>query len=222
MTEVAGAWQMRLMTDADPFMVATVLSFMQFPVFLLVIPAGVIADLADRRKLMLYGHVWVCAIMLGLAWLTVAGAITPAWLLVGLFLVAIGQALRMPAIGTLIPDLVDTGEIPAAVSLNGMAQNGSRVLGPALAGTIVGLWGAGSVYGINVLAAAAIVLLFATMSYAGAAHQQPLTWQNFSAAIRRRLALCRGHTLAAPHSHSHRPVLFLRGRDSRPHGGTFR
>jgi MFS family permease len=182
MTEVAGAWQMRLMTDADPFMVAAVLSFLQFPVFLLVIPAGVIADLADRRKLMLYGHVWVCLIMLGLTLLTSAAAMTPAWLLIGLGLVAVGQALRMPSIGTLIPDLVATGEIPAAVSLNGIAQNGSRVVGPAIAGTIVGIWGTTSVYGINALAAAAIVLLFATMRYHGAAHK-PLSWENFSAAI---------------------------------------
>ncbi len=182
MTEVASAWQMRLMTNADPLMVAAVLSFLQLPVFLLVIPAGVMADLADRRKLMVYAHAWVCLNMIGLVLLTSSGLITPAWLLAGLSLVAIGQALRMPTVGTLLPDLVDTREIAAAVSLNGMAQNGSRVIGPAIAGTIVALWGPSTVYGINALSAIVVVVLFASLDYRATTLQR-LDWASFAAAV---------------------------------------
>ena len=50
MTEVACAWQMRIMTDADPLLVASVYTALQLPIVLLVIPAGVLTDLADRQR----------------------------------------------------------------------------------------------------------------------------------------------------------------------------
>ena len=50
MTEAACAWQMRIATDADPFMVSLVTSTMQVTVMALVMPAGVIADIVDRLK----------------------------------------------------------------------------------------------------------------------------------------------------------------------------
>ena len=183
MTEVACAWQMRLMTDADPLMVAAVLSFLQFPIFILVIPAGVIADLADRRRIMSYAHVWMSIIMLALLFLMSSGDITPVLLLACMPLVAIGQALRMPTIGTLIPDLVPRAEIPSAISLNGMAQNGSRVLGPAIAGTLVGLWGPSSVFGINAISAAIVALLFARLTYESSAPEEGISAARFLKAI---------------------------------------
>ena len=63
MTEAAVAWQMRIATDADPFMVSLVTSTMQVTVMALVMPAGVIADIIDRRRLVLFSHVWLAAVL---------------------------------------------------------------------------------------------------------------------------------------------------------------
>lgn len=82
MTEVACAWQMRVMTDADPLAVAAVYTALQLPIMFLVIPAGVIADLSDRRRGMMWTHAWLAFSMGILLWLTWAGRITPTtrWL----------------------------------------------------------------------------------------------------------------------------------------------
>ena len=69
MTEVACAWQMRIMTDADPLLVASVYTAMQLPILFLVIPAGVLTDLADRRRVMIWTHVWLGASLGLIAWL---------------------------------------------------------------------------------------------------------------------------------------------------------
>ncbi|MCY3989552.1 MAG: MFS transporter, partial [Gammaproteobacteria bacterium] len=165
MTEVACAWQMRVMTDADPLAVAAVYTVLQLPIMFLVIPAGVIADLSDRRRGMMWTHAWLAFSLGVLFWLTWSGRITPLSLLVCLPLISIGLSMRMPAIAALIPEMVQTDQIPAAVSLNNVAQNGSRLVGPALAGAIIAGLGVAAVLALNTAIMALIVLLFLLMRY---------------------------------------------------------
>ncbi|MYA30185.1 MAG: MFS transporter [Gammaproteobacteria bacterium] len=165
MTEVACAWQMRVMTDADPLAVAAVYTALQLPIMFLVIPAGVIADLSDRRRGMMWTHAWLAASMGVLLWLTWTGRITPLSLLICMPLISIGLSMRMPAIAALIPEMVQTNQIPAAVSLNNVAQNGSRLVGPALAGAIIAGLGVAAVLALNTAIMALIVLLFLFMRY---------------------------------------------------------
>ena len=165
MTEVACAWQMRVMTDADPLLVASVYTVLQLPIMFLVIPAGVIADLSDRRRGMMWTHAWLAGSMGVLLWLTWTGRITPLSLLVCMPLISIGLSMRMPAIAALIPEMVQTNQIPAAVSLNNVAQNGSRLVGPALAGAIIAGLGVAAVLALNTAIMALIVLLFLFMRY---------------------------------------------------------
>ncbi|MXW73585.1 MAG: MFS transporter [Chromatiales bacterium] len=165
MTEVACAWQMRIMTDVDPLAVAAVYTALQLPIMFLVIPAGVIADLSDRRRGMMWTHAWLAASMGVLLWLTWTGRITPLSLLICMPLISIGLSMRMPAIAALIPEMVQTNQIPAAVSLNNVAQNGSRLVGPALAGAIIAGLGVAAVLALNTAIMALIVLLFLFMRY---------------------------------------------------------
>ena len=165
MTEVACAWQMRIMTDADPLAVAAVYTALQLPIMFLVIPAGVIADLSDRRRGMMWTHAWLAASMGVLLWLTWTGRITPLSLLVCMPLISIGLSMRMPAIAALIPEMVQTNQIPAAVSLNNVAQNGSRLVGPAVAGAVIAGLGVAAVLALNTAIMALIVALFLFMRY---------------------------------------------------------
>lgn len=184
MTEVACAWQMRVMTDADPLAVAAVYTTLQLPIMFLVIPAGVIADLSDRRRGMMWTHAWL-ALSLGiLFWLTWTGRITPLSLLVCLPLTSIGLSMRMPAIAALIPEMVQTHQIPAAVSLNNVAQNGSRLVGPALAGAIIAGLGVAAVLALNTAIMALIVLLFLLMRYRPEQGDRGAKPQGFLAAVK--------------------------------------
>ena len=89
---VAAAW---LMTSLAPnaLMVGLVQTLSGLPVFLLIIPAGALADLIDRRRLLLFAQGWMYVAAL-LGWLTVEGAMTP-WVLLSLtFVLGIGAALN--------------------------------------------------------------------------------------------------------------------------------
>ena len=184
MTEVACAWQMRVMTDADPLAVAAVYTALQLPIMFLVIPAGVIADLSDRRRGMMWTHAWLAASMGVLLWLTWTGRITPLSLLVCMPLISIGLSMRMPAIAALIPEMVQTNQIPAAVSLNNVAQNGSRLVGPAVAGAIIAGLGVAAVLALNTAIMALIVLLFLFMRYRPEQSARGAKPQGFLAAIK--------------------------------------
>ena len=183
MTEVACAWQMRLMTNADPLLVASVYTALQLPILFLVIPAGVITDLVDRRLVMIWTHVWLGLGLCVLWWLVQSEQVTPLLLLVALPLISIGQAIRMPGISTLIPDLVGSRQIAAAVSLNGIAQNGSRMVGPALAGIIVAAAGVAAVLALNAALMAVITVLFLRLAYESDGEVQRVTWKRFLQAV---------------------------------------
>jgi MFS family permease len=177
MTEAACAWQMRIATDADPFMVSLVTSTMQVTVMALVMPAGVIADIVDRRRLVLFSHFWLAAVLAAVVGLLFADLLSPMLLIAFLPLIAVAQAIRMPVIGSLVFDTVDRDDLAAAVALNALGQNGSRIVGPALGGALIGLGGA-----LAALSAAAVVLVFAGIALASAVPREArparvLTWR---------------------------------------------
>src|SRR5205823_4395322 len=119
------------------------------PFFLLALPAGALADVVDRRRLLLATQVWmlVAATVLGVS--TVAGHTGP-WLLLSLtFGMGLGNALNAPAWQATTPDLVPREELAAAVALGGISVNVARAVGPALGGLLVAALGAGWVFLLN-------------------------------------------------------------------------
>lgn len=121
------------------------------PVFFLSLPAGVLADVIDRRRL-LYVTTTVMALAVGvLAVLTGTGAISPALLLAFTFLVGCGSALTSPAWQAIQPDLVPREQIPSAAALGSITVNGARAVGPALAGFLVAWVGPAPVFALNAI-----------------------------------------------------------------------
>lgn len=143
MIEASCAWQMRVLSDADPLWVSLVTATLQFTVMLGVMPAGVIADIVDRRRLIIASHAWLGLVVGALCALHLAGWLTPGLLLAFLPAIALAQAIRMPVIGSALVDTVGRDSLAAAVALNALGQNASRIVGPALAGLLLGLGGAG-------------------------------------------------------------------------------
>ena len=129
------------------------------PVMLLALPSGVLADLIDRRRLLIATQGAMAATVAALASLTGAGLTTPTVLLLLLFVIGCGQALTMPAWQAIQPDLVPPEQIPAAAALGSMSMNGARAIGPAIAGALVSLSGPTLVFALNAVSFVGIVIV---------------------------------------------------------------
>src|SRR5713226_3591302 len=148
MQDVGESWLMVSLTTS-PMLVALVETAGSLPVVLLALPAGALADVVDRRRLLLITQSWMLVSAAALGAFTLAGMVTP-WLLLSLtFILGLGTAMNGPAWQAIIPELVPRDELPAAVTLVGVAINVSRAVGPAIGGLLVAAAGSGIVFLLN-------------------------------------------------------------------------
>ncbi len=150
MQNVGAAWLMTSLSQS-PVLVALVQVATTLPMFLLSLPAGALADIIDRRRLLLFSQGWMAAAAAILGALTLAGLINP-WLLLTLtFILGLGAALNGPAWQAIVPELVPRRELLQAISLNSAGFNLSRAVGPAVGGALVAAAGAGATFVLNAL-----------------------------------------------------------------------
>ena len=137
MQSAAAGWLMTTLSP-EPLNVALVQAVTTLPMFLFSLPAGALADIVDRRRLLIavqIGAVAIAALFALYVWL---GWSTPNWLLTFISLTGIATVLAMPAWQSIVPQLVRKEELRSAVALNGVGLNISRAIGPALAGLAIG------------------------------------------------------------------------------------
>lgn len=148
MQNVGAAWLMTALA-ASPLMVALVQTATTLPVFLLGLPAGALADVIDRRRLLIFTQWWMLAAAGVLGLLTLMN-FTTSWVLLSLtFLLGLGNALNGPAWQAIIADLVSREDLPSAVALNSVGFNLARAVGPMLGGFLVAAAGSGAVFLLN-------------------------------------------------------------------------
>ncbi len=174
MQNAAAGWLMAGLTS-DAFVVSLVQVATMLPVVLLGLPAGALADIVDRRKLLIAvnGAQAITVATLGLlVWL---GRVTPEVLLIFTFLIGAGSALIAPSWQAIVPSLVPRQGLQAAISLNSVGINISRAVGPALAGIIIGLLGLAAPFWINAVTTAGVivVLLWWRSTESSASHLPP-------------------------------------------------
>ncbi len=152
----AAGW---LMTELTPNarVVALVQVASYLPLFLFVLPAGALADVLDRRRLLLAMEVSGTLLTAAFAVLVRLQYVAPATLLAFIFLAGIAEALATPAWQAVVPQLVPKGELPQAVALNGVGINISRAIGPALAGLIILDLGMAAPFWLNAVSNLAVV-----------------------------------------------------------------
>ncbi len=156
MHDVGAGWLMATLAP-DPVMVSLVQAATLLPLFLLTLPAGALADIVNRKRYLIGTQLWMMFAAATLGILTLTG-LTNEWILLGLTLaLGCGSAMMMPAFAALIPDLVPREELIAAVTLNSIAFNATRAVGPALAGLIVALAGPGVVFIVNAVSFSAVI-----------------------------------------------------------------
>ena len=148
MHAVGAGWLMTQLAPS-PFIVALVQAATTLPMFLLLLPAGALGDILDRRHLLMLALSWsvLAALLLGLT--TLSGWITPTLLIVFTLALGVGAALAVPSFQSVVPELVPRDQLPAAVSLSSMGINIARAAGPALAGLLIASFGVASVFIFN-------------------------------------------------------------------------
>src|SRR5215469_9010659 len=148
MQNMGAGWLMTQLTDS-PLMVSLVQAAAAIPVFLVVLPAGALADMIDRRRLLLFTQTWMVVASGALGVLTLLHAINPWVLLIFTFLLGLGAVMNDPAWQAITPEVVSPARHASAVALNSAGFNVARAVGPALGGIVVAFAGSGWSFLLN-------------------------------------------------------------------------
>ena len=148
MQNVGAGWLMTQLT-MSPLMVSLVTAATTLPVFLVILPAGALADLVDRRRFLLITQSWmvVAAALLGI--LTLEHFVTPWMILVFTFILGLGAVMNDPAWQAITPEVVLPENHAPAVALNSVGFNVARAIGPALGGLVIAAAGSGVAFLLN-------------------------------------------------------------------------
>jgi len=141
---------------------AVILVASRTPMLLFALPMGVIADLFDRRRLLLGGQAFQAAVAATVAGLSAAGRLGPTSLIVLTFLLGMGSALSVVAFQALTPQLVPEAQLPSAVAVAQINLNLARVIGPPLGGLLVATVGPTSVFVLDALSYLVFVVVLLT------------------------------------------------------------
>jgi MFS family permease len=163
-------------------LVALVQTAALLPLMLLALPAGVLADVFDRRWLLFTVQMYVLVVAGSLAVLTAAGLVTPVLMLVFTFLLGIGAAVQLPTWQTVLPDLVPRNQLGAATRLEMVGVNVGRSVGPAIAGVVIAVSGVATVFALNALSV--IFLAVALLRWRRPATVSPTGRERFASALR--------------------------------------
>ena len=167
MQVMAASWLMVELTGSS-FLAALVQTAVFLPMFLLALPAGVLADTTDRRTLITRALGVQVGIVVVLALLALAGWAGPVTLLLFTFAAGCCTALLSPAWNTSVADTVPREDMPQAITAMSIAWNSARALGPSIAGFIFAALGAGWVFAVAV--ASALVMMQAVRLWPPAPH----------------------------------------------------
>jgi MFS family permease len=161
LVQMVGASWMMTSIATSPDMVALVQASTTLPVMLFSLAAGAIADNYDRRRILLTAQVFMLSVSILLAVFAWYELLSP-WLLLGFtFLIGCGNALNNPAWQSSVGDMVPRRDVPAAVTLNSVAFNIARSVGPAIGGAIVAAAGAVAAFVVNAFSYIALLVVLA-------------------------------------------------------------
>src|SRR5437016_2251686 len=148
MQAVGAGWMMTVLT-MSPLMVGLVQAAVALPVFLVILPAGALADMVDRRRFLLITQGWMVLAAGALGVLTLLHMVTP-WVLLGFtFLLGLGAVMNDPAWQAITPEIVTARNHAPAVALSSVAFNVARAVGPALGGLVIATAGSGAAFLLN-------------------------------------------------------------------------
>ena len=181
MHDVGAGWLMTSLSPS-PLLVALVQTATTLPMFLFALPAGALADILDRRRMLLAAQVLGLLAALLLAILTILGLVSPGILLAATFMAGLAAALSAPVFQAIVPELVGKEALPDAIALNSLGVNIARAVGPALGGVVVALAGIPAVFALNALSVLGVLVVLFTWKRTDTVHTLPP--EHFVGAIR--------------------------------------
>ncbi len=156
-------WHIRTLTD-QPIALGLVGLARFVPIILFSLPAGALADVVDRRRILLVTQVVQTAVATALGWLTITGEIQ-LWHIYALSSVdAAMVAFGLPARQSLTPNLVPARDLPNAFSMQSIAFNTGSILGPVLAGVVLATPALGQPYTYFINAVSYLALIWAVVA----------------------------------------------------------
>ena len=159
----AQGWLVYDLTD-DEFLLGLV-SFCQAAPVLVASPvAGALLDRVDRRRVLLVVQLVIAGTMFVLATLVASGAVRIWHVMVLAVVAGTASGFDWPARLSLVPSLVPPAHLQSAVALNAAAINGSRVVGPVVAGLLIGAFGVSLCFYLNAVMYLPFIVVLASLS----------------------------------------------------------
>jgi MFS family permease len=158
MHNVGASWFVGELTRS-PTTVALLQTVYAAPGFIFALVAGALADVIDKRKMLIAVQLLmaVCAALLGA--LTLTHNVNVGWLLALTFLISIGGTFNMPPWSAITPEVVPRDILLPAIALNSVSGNVAQSLGPAVAGVIIAAAGPGAVFIVNAVSFLAVIVV---------------------------------------------------------------
>ncbi len=153
---IATGWLVLQLTNS-PFFVGLNSAIAWLPAWIVSLPAGAMADRFDKRKLMIWTQSVLAVFALLLAVLYWTRVLTIYHVLVISCLSGFAATLNGPIAHSMIPELVGYKNVLNAIALNSAMFNSARIIGPAIAGVLLGTIGPGGCFGINSASFLAII-----------------------------------------------------------------
>jgi MFS family permease len=159
--DTAAIWAMNSLSHST-MLLSLMSTAATLPFFLFILPAGALADLTDRKKMLQVGYIWLAACAGGLAILGWLNLLTPYVILGSIFLIGTGFSFNAPVFSAVMPEIVSNEELPSASILSGLQLNISGIIGPALGGLLLVFVGASTVFALNALCLLAVLISLAS------------------------------------------------------------
>ena len=156
MYSAASGWLMTTL-NPSPLMVSLVQVATSLPLFLFALPAGALADMLDKRRLILVLEILTTLFSAVFALLLTLHAVGPALLLLLTFLVGTLGALETPAWQAIVSQLVPAPALSSAIAINSLGVNISRVIGPAITGVIIAGLGIAAPFWLDAFSNAGVI-----------------------------------------------------------------
>lgn len=157
MQQIAMSWLVYELTGSV-LLLAVITFTAQIPILVATPFMSVFVDRFDRHKILLFTQSLSAVQALLLAWLTLSGRVE-VWHLLALSLfIGLINALDNPTRQAFYPSLVPPENLGNAIALNSAVINGSRLIGPAVGGVLIGLFGEGLCFLLNGLSYLGVIL----------------------------------------------------------------
>lgn len=155
--QVARNWLIWELTESG-LALGLVNLFRAVPLLVLGLWAGVAADRFNKRKLLILMQVWSFLVYVAMAVLIVGGWIEVWHIYVTVALLGAGMAMNQPVRTSWVPQMVGQAQLLNALSLNSIAINTTRLIGPALIGILIAVADVGIAYIISAVLYTLVIL----------------------------------------------------------------